>query len=89
MDTTNIINEAEQRGYKRGAHDALCLAEKQDYPLGGEWAGESLNELLGDLLALAENQEHEHETCVAYEDGYSRGYDETLVEEMLRMENQD
>lgn len=97
MDITNVTNiinetilkEAEERGYKRGAYDALCLAEKNDSPLSGEWAGESIPELLGDLLALAENDEHQHEVCEAYEDGYSRGYDDTLAEESVRMENQD
>jgi hypothetical protein len=74
--TRNIIAEARERGHERGEHDALCLAERNDSPLSGEWAGESLNELLGDLLTLAENDEHQHEVCEAYEDGYFRGYGE-------------
>jgi hypothetical protein len=97
MDITNVTNiinetilkEAEERGYKRGAYDALCLAEKYDSPLWGEWAGESIPELLGDLIALAENDEHANEICEAYEEGYSCGYNDTLAEEMVRMGNQD
>lgn len=38
-----------------------------------------MNELIGDLLALAENDEHGHEICMAYEDGYSLGYDDGIV----------
>jgi hypothetical protein len=77
------------RGFSRGANDALALAEKNDYPLSGEWAGESITELLGDLITLAENDEHAHEVCMAYEDGYSLGYDDTKVEEILRMASKD
>lgn len=80
---------AHDRGYARGVDDALALAEKNDYPLSGEWAGESITELLGDLIAHAENDEHAHEICVAYEDGYSLGYDDTKVEEILRMASKD
>jgi len=80
---------AHDRGYERGVNDALALAEKNDYPLSGEWAGESITELLGDLITLAENDEHAHEVCVAYEDGYSLGYDDTIAEESFRMANQD
>jgi hypothetical protein len=97
MDITNVTNfinetilkEAEERGYKRGAYDALCLAERNDSPLSGEWAGESLNELLGDLLALSDGDEHLYDVCEAYEDGYFRGYGDSMTEEMVRMENQD
>lgn len=79
MSTTTPTQDAEARGYERGANDALALAEKNDFPLSGEWAGESMNELIGDLLALAENDEHGHEICMAYEDGYSLGYDDGIV----------
>lgn len=30
-----------------------------------------------------------HEVCVAYEDGYSLGYDDTKTEETLRMASKD
>lgn len=69
----NIITEARERGHDHGLYDGMALI-KRNFPLSGEWAGESLNELLGDLLTLAENDEHQHEVCEAYEDGYFRGY---------------
>jgi hypothetical protein len=89
MNTTTLTENAEARGYERGANDALALAEKNDFPLSGEWAGESMTELIGDLVAKAENDEHGHEICMAYEEGYSLGYDDTIVEEILRMKNKD
>jgi hypothetical protein len=70
----NIIAEARERGHDHGVNDGVFSRKRNDSPLSGEWAGESLNELLGDLLALAENDEHQHEVCEAYEDGYFRGY---------------
>jgi hypothetical protein len=75
MDTAYIVPAALMRGYARGENDALTLAEKDHSPLSGEWAGESMTELLGDLIALAENDEHADEVCLAYERGYSAGYD--------------
>ena len=89
MNTTTLTQNAEARGYERGVNDALALAEKNDFPLSGEWAGESMTELIGDLIAKAENDEHGHEICMAYEEGYSLGYDDTKVEEILRMGNKD
>ena len=89
MNTTTPTEDAEARGYARGANDALALAEKNDFPLSGEWAGESMTELIGDLIAKAENDEHGHEICMAYEEGYSLGYDDAIVEEILRMKNKD
>jgi len=88
-DTVKIVEVAEARGYIRGANDALALAEKNDFPLSGEWAGESMTELIGDLIAKADNDEHGHEICMAYEEGYSAGYDDTIVEEVLRMKHKD
>lgn len=77
--TNTLTKEAFARGYERGANDALALAEKNDFPLSGEWAGESMTELIGDLIAKAENDEHGHEICMAYEEGYSHGYDNELA----------
>ena len=86
-DLNEILDQAHERGYARGGYDALCLAPKNDAPLSGEWAGESIPELLGDLLALLGDDEDD--ICSAYEEGYSLGYDECLIEEMFRMENMD
>ena len=88
-DTVKITELAEARGYIRGANDALALAEKNDSPLSGEWAGESMTELIGDLIAKAGDDEHCFEVVTAYEDGYSAGYDDTIVEEVLRMKHKE
>jgi hypothetical protein len=58
---------------------------KNDFPLSGEWAGESIPELIGDLLAKTTDDEHGHEICMAYEDGYSEGYDMALVNEVMNL----
>lgn len=75
METNTLTEEAYGRGEGHGCSDALAWAEKNDAPLSGQWAGESMTELIGDLLALAENDEHASEICEAYERGYSDCYD--------------
>lgn len=80
-----IYLEAWHRGYDRG------LADKDegyvnDSPLSGEWAGESIPELLGDLIKQAMNTgisvlmdiDEDHiiqELCDEYEDGYFEAND--------------
>lgn len=44
---------AYQRGYERGQHDEQANYYN-DAPLSGEWAGESVSDLLGDLIDDAE-----------------------------------
>ena len=41
-------------------------------PLSGEWAGESINELLGDLLT--EHGEYNEHICDEYENGFTAGW---------------
>lgn len=77
--TNTLTKEAFARGEQAGAYDAQSFAEKNDFPLSGEWAGESMVELIGDLIENAESDEHCHEICEAYEDGYSLGYDNVVV----------
>lgn len=77
-----VFNKAWQRGYDRG------LADKNqgyvaDGPLSGEWAGESINELLGDLITTALNATPDwldeeqiiDEICTEYEGGYFEAND--------------
>ena len=77
-----IYLEAWHRGYDRG------LADKgegyvNDSPLSGEWAGESIPELLGDLItqvmkATPIGMDEGHiiqELCDEYEDGYFEAND--------------
>ena len=45
------------------------------YPLSGEWAGESITELLGDLL----DEEDNDGIMEAYEDGFQQGWWDELV----------
>ena len=60
------VIEAKSRGYDRGHADAL-YGFKNEAPLSGEWAGESIPELLGDLI---ENDDDYEIMCDAYETGY-------------------
>ena len=78
-----IFSEARQRGFDRGCNDK-ANGYRNDSPLSGEWAGESINELLGDLIEIAlkpvyPNGEDENEIvmdiCQEYEEGYSEGND--------------
>lgn len=80
MTYEEAISEARKRGEIRGESD-----EAQGFynpsPLSGEWAGESINELLGDLRDGVVNEEGHwptgqvageiiDELCDAYEEGY-------------------
>ena len=75
MEYTQYEQEAYRRGLHRGTMDKveglLCLA-----PLSGEWAGESIPELLGDLFDVYEDGEsNESDLCDAYEQGYNKAHD--------------
>ena len=73
-----ILIEAYERGKQQGWHDKLQGYENPT-PLSGEWAGESPNEILGDLIANAEKLIGEHDSgvwqdiCDNYETGYFDG----------------
>jgi hypothetical protein len=77
--TNYITQQAFERGRQHGDCDKADGLPKNDAPLSGEWAGESIVELIGDLIENAESDEHCHEICEAYEDGYSLGYDDATV----------
>lgn len=65
------ITEAIKRGRERGYEDKMndCVT---DSPLSGERAGESINELLGDVLYLHDEDTEDANGALldAYEDAY-------------------
>ena len=77
-----LLTWANERGYQRGIADGLD-GLYNEAPLSGEFAGESIEELLGDLLRQAEKVTHDfptddiHEIFTeimdSYEEGYERG----------------
>lgn len=80
-----LINDAATRGYDRGINAAEeFIASWSDYGdmgnrdaeppswLSGEWAGESISELLGDLIE--KDPDSEDEICDAYEDAADEAY---------------
>lgn len=63
---------------QKGIDDAVLDAESGYYnrtPLSGEWAGESINEKLGDLVVDTDDEDDSEflDVLDAYEDGY-HGY---------------
>ena len=71
MDIENEVKRAWIRGFKRGFADETSGGATTS-PLSGEWAGESIPELLGDLLAIVTGEEFE-DILNAYEEGYAEG----------------
>lgn len=73
-----ILIEAYERGKQQGWHDKLQGYENPT-PLSGEWAGESIPEILGDLISDAEKLIGEYDSkvwqdiCDNYETGYFDG----------------
>lgn len=71
-----ILDAARLRGLARGIGD-YAEGYQNESPLSGEWAGESITELLGDLLDAAERltgveiADSISEIC----DEYLKGYD--------------
>lgn len=69
------IAQAILRGYYQGKYDK-GEGFRNDSPLSGEWAGESIPELLGDLMD--EDESNLDEICDAYEEGYNNAFDMTV-----------
>ena len=68
------LTESYRRGRLRGeANESNNYYN--DAPLSGEWAGESINELLGDLIGDDDDYEWADEICQAYLDGYQIAFD--------------
>lgn len=71
-----LITISRERGAWRGGELVEMLTDKEmefdveelAAPLSGEWAGESIRELVGDLIDA--EPEFEDEICDAYEEGY-------------------
>lgn len=61
--------QARQRGREHGARDA-DNGYHNDAPLSGEWAGESIPELLGDILDEIADYDGWDWIMEAYEQGY-------------------
>lgn len=73
-----ILVEAYERGVIQGTHDKMS-GYHNPTPLSGEWAGESPNEILGDLFHKAtklvgeEDEGIYQDVCDNYETGYHDG----------------
>ena len=81
MNTTNtqndLLNEAGWRGILRGQDDRLNGMPRNDAPLSGEWAGESITELLGDLIISGgDDGDFVNDLCDSYERCYNHAYDD-------------
>jgi hypothetical protein len=64
-----------ERGQERGKGDKEA-GYRNESPLSGEWAGESIPELLGDLIIeFADGGSNEQELCDLYEAGYNEAFD--------------
>ena len=81
MDMASAMREARRRGAERGEAD-MDEGYYNPAPLSGEWAGESIDELLGDLRDSVVNEEGHwptgeiageitDELCDAYQEGYN------------------
>lgn len=65
-----VMKDARQRGYDRGLADKKEGTHRNDI-LSGEWAGESITELLGDLISRTD-EDGEQWVC----DEYVMAYEE-------------
>lgn len=71
----DVLDGARDRGEARGMDDRDA-GVWNDAPLSGEWAGESVRELLGDLIdALGDG--FADDVCDAYEAGYALAFVDT------------
>lgn len=76
------LTESYRRGRLRGESDEYNNYYN-DAPLSGEWAGESINELLGDLWADMDSADEDtleviDELVHHYEDGYNSAFAERV-----------
>lgn len=94
MDRTyeQIMDAARERGYEAG-RTAARNGERRTDPLSGEWAGESMPEIIGDLVDEAatihggdpdadcwDDMANEYET--GYEDGQLSVWGDTLADSL-------
>ena len=90
MNTESLRTIAYTRGKHKGEADKE-VGFYNDAPLSGEWAGESVQELLGDLIRTIEELVERGETitddvnwfindlCDSYESGYHHGWHHSSV----------
>jgi len=71
--TDKALIDSRQRGFDAGLDNARHGRFTQT-PLSGEWAGESVAELLDDLLAVVADEVRD-EVLEEYEVGYALGQD--------------
>jgi hypothetical protein len=81
VDTSALLEELMMQAYERGrwkGRNDYLQGYENDSPLSGEWAGESITELLGDLISRAEELSGE-DSEIAQEilDNYETGYLDT------------
>lgn len=69
MDRDRVITEARTRGALRGSVDK-AHGFYNPAPLSGEWAGESIPEILSGLITDDMDADDINELCDAYEEGY-------------------
>lgn len=74
-----VIGDAYGRGRVRGIDDRNVSPVPNLSPLSGEWAGESVRELLGDLVDELisigwDDEDAEDIVCDSYETGYVDGF---------------
>ena len=75
--TYDLKQTAYERGYTRGINDGANDIYNEA-PLSGEWAGESIEELLGDLIRRADRMDRSgddfYEIYNEILDSYEKGY---------------
>jgi hypothetical protein len=90
MSVDDVLSVARDRGVDRGRADRAAGVYVDD-PLSGEWAGESIPELLGDLLVglfddpSREDMDHDvwDTLCDAFESGYRSAFDDVLIHDLV------
>jgi len=84
---TNTLTEIKRRAWEHGSRDAIFAQayggltydvygdiEIPTGALSGEWAGESIAELIPETSTMADDDDAYDEACDAYEGAYSDGY---------------
>jgi hypothetical protein len=83
MEREAVLAIAYERGHERGTNEAMLGFDRNDSPLSGEWAGESIPELLGDLLASNDEFLFD-EVCERYEYGHYIGWTDEFVRRLVQ-----
>jgi hypothetical protein len=77
MTFETVEQTARERGEQAGRDHASWIETDSDVEmpacLSGEWAGESITELIGDLLDEVSEDDNDA-ICDAYEEGFAQGW---------------